>query len=56
MSDEMVTTEDEELFRKCFPSCVDLFMVEKQRLVESKASEGDDVQMEGPMVCMYQTC
>ena len=45
MSDETVTTEDQELFKKCFPSCVEVFKKETQRLAESKASEGNVVQI-----------
>ncbi|KAI0242940.1 Flap endonuclease GEN-like protein [Lamellibrachia satsuma] len=39
-SDDLVTTEDRELFAKCFPSCLQTFLTEEQRKSKSKVSRG----------------
>ena len=40
MTDPLTTTEDYELFRECFPRCLQTFLAEKERNAKDEASQG----------------
>ena len=39
-TDALITTEDYEVFEKCFPQCLQTFLVEKERKAKDRASQG----------------